>query len=47
MPGIQHSRRDQLRQIDILQQQLAQKTQLIQKYKSLQPFQDQEEGMQQ
>lgn len=39
MPGIQYSSKDQLKQIDILQQQLTTKTQLIQKYKSMEPFQ--------
>lgn len=38
MPGIQYSSKDQLKQIDILQQQLTTKTQLIQKYKSMAPF---------
>ena len=38
MPGIQYSRQDQLKQIDILQQQLTTKTQLIQKYKSMNSF---------
>lgn len=38
MPGIQYSRQDQLKQIDILQQQLTTKTQLIQKYKSMPTF---------
>ncbi|KAH3869333.1 hypothetical protein DPMN_032496 [Dreissena polymorpha] len=43
MPGIQYSRQDQRKQIEILQKQLTQKTHLIQKYKSLQPFQEQVE----
>ncbi|XP_060600516.1 mediator of RNA polymerase II transcription subunit 9-like [Ruditapes philippinarum] len=38
MPGIQYSRQDQLKQIDILQQQLTTKTQLIHKYKSMHTF---------
>ena len=38
MPGIQYSRHDQLKQIDILQQQLTTKTQLIHKYKSMHSF---------
>ena len=38
MPGIQYSSKDQLKQIDILQQQLTTKTQLIQKYRSMEPF---------
>lgn len=38
MPGIQYSSKDQLKQIDVLQRQLATKTQLIQKYKTMEPF---------
>ena len=38
MPGIQYSRQDQLKQIDVLQQQLNTKTQLIQKYKTMENF---------
>ena len=38
MPGIQYSKQDQLKQIDILQKQLKTKTQLINKYKSMENF---------
>ena len=38
LPGIQYSKEDQLKQIDILQKQLNTKTQLINKYKSLENF---------
>ena len=38
MPGIQYSKQEQLKQIEILQKQLTTKTQLINKYKSLENF---------
>ncbi|KAL3876931.1 hypothetical protein ACJMK2_034711 [Sinanodonta woodiana] len=38
LPGTQYSRDDQLKQIDILKQQLANKTELLQKYKNLTVF---------
>ena len=38
MPGIQYSKQEQLKQIEILQKQLTMKTQLINKYKSLENF---------
>ncbi|XP_033747444.1 mediator of RNA polymerase II transcription subunit 9-like [Argopecten irradians] len=38
MPGIQYSKTEQLKQIDVLRNQLAVKTELLQKYKHMQTF---------
>ncbi|XP_013393420.1 mediator of RNA polymerase II transcription subunit 9 [Lingula anatina] len=35
LPGIEYSKEDQLKQLDILRKQLIQKTELLQKYKNL------------
>ena len=38
MPGIQYSKTEQLKQIDVLRNQLHVKTELLEKYKNSSPF---------